>query len=246
MGAEPVDRLELERGDLADEVARPRSPRKPESGAPMFPGERDGPTRAPQHLGDPGRRRRLAVGSRDGDPAVRARRLRLRDAPGDLDLGEDRDCPRRARRRAPARVERHARRDREPVGAGRAIGRRASEEEPRARAHRSGSTLLELARRAASPTDDRDAAREQRLGERPAAAGETEHRDAPGNRGAAVDGRTALGSALIAASTSRGPTTAKRIARIQNRMMTRDSAHPSSSKWWWSGAILKTRSPGRA
>ena len=50
-------------------------------------------------------------------------------------------------------------------------------------------------------------------------------------------------AALIAASASRAPSTAKRMARIQKRMMTRDSAQPASSKWWCSGAIRKTRLP---
>src|ERR1035441_3852782 len=36
---------------------------------------------------------------------------------------------------------------------------------------------------------------------------------------------------------------AKTIATIQNRMMTFDSGHPASSKWWWSGAIRKMRLP---
>src|ERR1017187_8126217 len=36
---------------------------------------------------------------------------------------------------------------------------------------------------------------------------------------------------------------AKRMATIQNRMMTFDSGHPASSKWWWSGAIRQMRLP---
>ena len=36
---------------------------------------------------------------------------------------------------------------------------------------------------------------------------------------------------------------AKRMATIQNRMMTFDSGHPPSSKWWWSGAMRKMRFP---
>ena len=36
---------------------------------------------------------------------------------------------------------------------------------------------------------------------------------------------------------------AKMMPRIQNRMTTRPSGQPESSKWWWSGAILKTRLP---
>src|SRR5262249_6378858 len=35
------------------------------------------------------------------------------------------------------------------------------------------------------------------------------------------------------------PMTAKRMATIQNRMMTRDSSQPASSKWWCSGAMRK-------
>ena len=38
---------------------------------------------------------------------------------------------------------------------------------------------------------------------------------------------------------------AKMIATITNRVMTFGSLQPISSKWWWSGAILKTRLPGQ-
>ena len=37
---------------------------------------------------------------------------------------------------------------------------------------------------------------------------------------------------------------AKMIARMTNRVITFGSLQPISSKWWWSGAILKTRLPG--
>ena len=33
------------------------------------------------------------------------------------------------------------------------------------------------------------------------------------------------------------------MAMIQKRTMTFDSSHPDSSKWWWIGAIRKTRRP---
>ena len=36
---------------------------------------------------------------------------------------------------------------------------------------------------------------------------------------------------------------AKMMPRIQKRMTTRLSGQPESSKWWWSGAILKMRLP---
>ena len=36
---------------------------------------------------------------------------------------------------------------------------------------------------------------------------------------------------------------AKRMATIQNRTMTFGSGQPESSKWWWSGAILRIRRP---
>src|SRR5262249_9720444 len=36
---------------------------------------------------------------------------------------------------------------------------------------------------------------------------------------------------------------AKRIERIQKRTITLGSAHPESSKWWWSGAMRNTRLP---
>src|SRR4030095_12820270 len=90
---------------------------------------------------------------------------------------------------------------------------------------------------------DFDAARQQRAGERLAAASETEHGDA------ARKDRGRCGRKSLTAHRQRAhrsfrverPTTAKRIARIQNRMMTRDSAHPRSPKGGWGGATLETR-----
>ena len=110
-GAEAVDRLELEGRQLADEVARRRAPRgSPRAARRCCPRARPaGPARR-RIVGDPGRRRRLAVGPGDGDPAVLARRLGLGDAPGDLDLREDRDpAPARRARRPARRAARRAR-----------------------------------------------------------------------------------------------------------------------------------------
>ncbi len=91
----------------------PGSRRKPESGVPMFPASATGRPARCRISAIQARRRGLAVGAGDRDPAVRPGRLRLGDAPGDLDLGEDRDAA-LARRGHDRRVERHAGRDREP------------------------------------------------------------------------------------------------------------------------------------
>ncbi len=48
---------------------------------------------------------------------------------------------------------------------------------------------------------------------------------------------------LIAASASPGPPAPASLEMIQKRITTVDSCHPSRSKWWWIGAIRKTRLP---
>ena len=202
----------------------------------MFPASATGgrADRALEHLGDPGRRRRLSVGAGHGDPAVRARAPRPRR------------CARRSRsRRGPAfpatRAAATAGESRGTPGeiASQSAPASSSDGEPpkKKRAPRAAGGLLDVLRQSssagrASPTETSTPRASSALGQRPAAAGETEDGDraAAGSREARSEESPVIGSALIAASGSRGPATAKRIARIQNRMMTRDSAQPSSSK----------------
>ena len=111
---EEVDRLELERRDLAHEVARPLLGEKRRERRADVAREDDASALALQDFGDPGRRRGLAVGAGDRDPAVLSRRLRLGDPPRDLDFRKDGHASFTGGADG-GHVERHARGDREPA-----------------------------------------------------------------------------------------------------------------------------------
>ena len=129
--AEPFDRLELKGRDLADEVSRSRVGQERRERHTDVPRQGHRASRAAQDFGDPGRRRGLAVCARYRDPSVLPRLLLLGDAPGDLELRQDRDAP-PARRRDGGRIERDSGRDREPAGSLQKFHRRPVEEESRA------------------------------------------------------------------------------------------------------------------
>ena len=164
VGAEPIHRFELERRDLAHEIARAFLGEKARQGRADVPGEHDPPAGALQDLGDPGRRRGLAVGARDRDPAMPSRRLRLGDPPGDLELRENGDAAAAGPRRRPAHpAERPARRRasrlrRETPAPGRR--RRAARPDPaapRGRRTRSRTAVRRPRRRLRAPAAHRRA-----------------------------------------------------------------------------------------
>ena len=78
--------------------------------------------------------------------------------------------------------------------------------------------------------DPRPLSREEARREQPGPAGPDHHDPFPRQ---VLHGHRIF-SVLIASS-------ARMIDMIQNRTMTLGSAHPFSSKWWWSGAIRKIR-----
>ena len=73
---EALDRLELEGGKLADEVAGSAVAEEPRKRRADVSGEGDRPLSEAQDLGDPRGRRGLAVRTGHGHPAVRAGRLK--------------------------------------------------------------------------------------------------------------------------------------------------------------------------
>src|SRR5690606_1173234 len=84
------------------------------------------------------------------------------------------------------------------------------------------------------PGGDIGAAGHQRPGRRDAAAAETKDGDAAAGKGRDGDHLSFRLDRPISASTT---------AMIQKRMTICGSVQPICSKWWWIGAILKTRLP---
>ena len=112
-----------------------------------------------------------------------------------------------------------------------------------ARSIASGSAIATPCPRPASRASSRlvpghhlGAARDQRLDRRQARAGEAEHGIALAGKGGAGD--------HLSFSVDR-PASASTKAMIQKRITTVGSDQPICSKWWWIGAILKTRLPVR-
>ncbi len=227
--AEAVDRLELERGDFAHEVAARRSPREsPRAARRCF------------------RRARRAAPPRSSVSAIQVvvvdlplvpvtATQRFRPAP------RPRRCARRSR--SPPGPAVPARAPRRPPArpAGRPARSRASRRPPETRrpglrrrsARRGGRAPRpprNLPRGRLSPMDTATPRVQERLGQGAAAAGESENGDRPrqvrGRRGGGGGHRQRAHRSF---SVER-PITAKRMARIQKRMITRDSAQPSSSK----------------
>src|SRR5690606_38854871 len=86
------------------------------------------------------------------------------------------------------------------------------------------------------PRDHFRPARQQRFGRGQAGPGEAQHRIASSAKGGGDDHLS-----LSVASPSR----ANMIDTSQKRITTVDSGQPSCSKWWWIGAMRKTRLPVR-
>ena len=209
-GAKRSIGLELKGRELADEVARGGSYRNADNGAPMFPASATGRRTRAQDLGDPRGRRGLPVGARDGDPAVGAAASlsAIRHA---ISISDSTGTPRRARRDDHRMGRRDPRRDREPV-------------RPLEKAVAGIDALgIDRRRRTARPARGGRDLRERHLrpvvGDRHFDA--PSHESAPPARGrcARIPGprpgpevaRAGAFRALIAASASRAPATAKRM-----------------------------------
>src|SRR5207247_1896040 len=142
---------------------------------------------------------------------------------------------------------------------------RAFKEEPRAALlELRDLRLVESRPRLLLPHGERDSSLRQRARERLPAPGKPENRDAPGqrvplsgmirlppdfrpkafaSRTAAERVQTGAGQLTHRSFRVESPRTAKKIARIQNWMMTRDPAHAARTQWWWSAAIANLPRP---
>ena len=182
-----------------------------------------------EEVGEERRRRRLAVGAGDRDEP-HARQARPALAVEHLDVADDRDAGRVRPRRRPVRLgvrQRHARREEERVEAGKVRRREIARREARRRGRRDPLGLVVGAQHMRAAGDER-----LRGGKaRPA---EAEHGDTLAAEG--------LGGDHLSFSVER-PRRASTKAMIQKRITTCGSVQPICSKWWWMGAMRKTRLP---
>ena len=216
------------------------------------------------------RRRRLALRAGDPDRRRRAeaqeqvhlgheRRRRGSPASERDERLERRPQPRLGRR--VVRVDRRRRRDERGAGPRSSMGQRPGP--ARSRTGRpSSASIASASSSSRPPVVDRHVGARRRQGSGPARSpvrakpstvtGRPRQRAAEHRRRASVSSRSIGRSVVIVALTPAGrsrrgtsvtPSSPARIPTIQNRSVIFSSSQPTSSKWWWSGAIRKIRLP---